>query len=215
MSSEASKRYKALPWTKALGHTVVISTFFVAYFYVMAHPVFPVRQMPVLAPDRWIPLLPWTVWIYFSLWFYICLPSVLIASRRTLWHLFLGALLMAVLGFTVFILYPTQVPEWGVDWDAYPSFFSFLKSPDLSGNACPSMHVSYSVFGGLWLWALQRHLNVRRRWQWAGGLWGLAIVLSTISTRQHVFIDLVFGVLLGITVFYLNLGWMRRLKVPW
>ena len=212
-STEIRQRLKALPWLKALGHTLAISGFFLAYCQVMTHPLFPVTAMPLLLPDRWMPLWPWTVWVYFSLWVYISLPATLIGSRRVLWHLFLGALLMAVLGFLVFVFYPTTVPEWGVDWERYPEWLSFLKSPELSGNACPSMHVSYAVFAGLWLAALQRRLGVGAFWRWGGGLWGLAIVLSTQSTKQHVFIDLVFGTLLGLVVFYLNRCWMRRAGV--
>ena len=64
---EFCRRIGAHFWLKAIGSTLSISAFFVAYFYVMNHPVFPVRVMPILGPDRWIPVLPWTVWIYFSL----------------------------------------------------------------------------------------------------------------------------------------------------
>ncbi|WP_309384966.1 phosphatase PAP2 family protein [Cerasicoccus frondis] len=200
-------------WLKLVGHTVAISSFMFVYLYVMQHPIFPVKIMPAMPPDDWTPLLPWTTWVYFSLWIYICMPSVLMASRAALWNYFLGALLMAVIGLGIFVGYPTASPTWDVDWSQYPAWIAFLKGESMSGNACPSMHVSYTVLAMLWSCAMLRTVKAQAWLHAVNFLWGLAIILSTMTTKQHVFIDVVIGALLGVMIFAVNMYCVRRTGV--
>jgi hypothetical protein len=206
-------RIVACFWWKAVGATVAISVFFVAYFYVMYHPVFPVRVMPVLPADAWVAVLPWSVWIYFSLWVYICMPLTLMANRRALWHYFLGAFLLAVLGMTIFLIFPTAVPDLPIDWSQYPRTLSFLKSSAVTGNACPSLHVAYSVFAAFWLAVMLCRIGVARIWHLGNVVWCLAILFSTLSTKQHVLLDLIVGAPLGALAFGLNFRWVRKTEV--
>ncbi len=59
-SDSIVSRVTALFWLKAVGSTLVIAVFFVAYFYVMNYPLCDVYGMPLLAPDLWTPVVPWT-----------------------------------------------------------------------------------------------------------------------------------------------------------
>jgi len=197
-------------WTKLFGHTLAISAFFAVYLTVAAHPQFPVTEMPRLAVDAWAPLMPWSVWIYFSLWVYICLPAVFMGARRQLLDYFLGGLLMAVIGIIIFIFWPTSMPDNIRDWSDYPATLRFMKAEELSRNACPSLHVSYAVFAALWLHSLLRRAGAGRLWLAFNGLWATTIVLSTLTTRQHVVIDVFFGALLGVLIFAINRCWVRR-----
>jgi hypothetical protein len=206
-----SQRIWAYVGLKAIGSTLAITAFFVAYFYVINHPVFPVRVMPILGPDYWMPLLPWTAWVYFSLWVYICLPSSLMQTPQALGHYLLGSFGLSVLGLLIFVIFPTAVPNWEFDWSPYPSL-AFLKESDASGNACPSLHVGFAVFAGLWLSAMLRSLRVSGVWHWWNTLWCGAIVLSTMTTKQHVFIDVVCGAILGACVYWGNQRWLRRMN---
>jgi membrane-associated phospholipid phosphatase len=205
-------RIKAYIWLKAIGSTLAISLFFVAYFFVMNHPVFEVREMPLVWPDQWMPVLPWTTWVYFSLWVYICLPSTLLNTPKALGHYLLGAFVLSILGLSIFLFLPTAVPEWGFDWNDYPTL-SFLKQSDASGNACPSLHVGFAVFSGLWLHQILNTLQAAKAWHWISGVWCLAIILSTLTTKQHVIIDVVCGIIFGVCVYLENYFWMKRLKI--
>ncbi len=213
MSMSWKQRLVAHFWLKAIGETMAITLFMVVYFYVMRNPLFPVRVMPLMTPDHWAPLLPWTTWVYFSLWIYICIPTVFMGARQVLWNYFLGALLMAIIGLGVFVGYPTMAPPFDIDWDQYPAWLSFMKGEEMAGNACPSMHVSYTVLAALWTtWMLR----VVKGPGWLHALnivWGLAIVVSTMTTKQHVFIDVALGVLLGVMVFAINMYCVRRARV--
>jgi hypothetical protein len=175
----------------------------------MNHPVFSVRVMPILGPDRWIPVLPWTVWIYFSLWIYICIPFSLMGTRQTLVHYFQGALALSILGFLIFICMLTAVPEWSFEWNSY-SMLAFLKQSDASGNACPSLHVGFAVFAGFWLNRTLKDIHVSKFWNWGNSLWAGAIIISTMTTKQHVFIDVVAGSLLSLGVCASQQWWLRK-----
>lgn len=197
-------------WIKAIGHTVAITVFFMAYFHVAENPMFEVTTMPSLPLDDWTPLIASSVWIYFSLWVYICLPASLMTTGVLLWQYFLGSLVLAVAGLWIFLLWPTQTPDWPVDWSQQPAAIRFLKNEDLSRNACPSLHVAYALFAGCWLDMMLRRVRAGRGWRWGNVFWALAIIISTLTTKQHVVIDLVFGALLGGLIFAVNRNWVRR-----
>lgn len=207
-----SQRIFALIWYKAIGSTVVISGFFVAYFYVMNHPVFPVRVMPALWIDHWTPVIPLSAWVYFSLWVYICLPSSLMGTVSELAYYLRGTILLGCLGLLVFYLYPTAVPVWEIDWTQYPTLL-FLKESDASGNACPSLHVAFSVFSGLWFSRMLAYLSAPKVWHVVNLLWCCLIIVSTMTTKQHVFIDVFCGMIVGWAIFPIN-DWISRKGWP-
>lgn len=166
--------------------------------------------MPLLAPDRWFTVVPESVWIYFSLWVYICLPMSLMDQANELRHYLMGAILLALSGLGIFYCLPTAVPVWEIDWSVYPAL-AFLKSSDAAGNACPSLHVAFSVYSGLWMWRMLPIFEAPRFWYVLNGLWCGLIVLSTMTTKQHVLLDVLCGGVLGAVVFFLN-KWRRPVK---
>lgn len=200
-------------WLKSIGSTVVISAFFVAYFHVLNHPVFPVRVMLLVAVDGWVPVVSSSVWVYFSLWVYICLPSALMRTRGMLGIYLLGAFVMSAAALAVFIFFPTAVPPCDIDWSAYPAL-AFLKESDASGNACPSLHVGFAFYSALWMATLLKHLSAGPAWQWTSCVWSLLIILSTMTTKQHVFLDVVFGIPLGAAAYRLSAEIRMRKGIP-
>ena len=83
---------------KGIGITLIMSLFFSAYFYLLHHPDGPVTTMPLTAPDRWIGFEPWALAPYLSLWAYVCLPAVLMHSRRELLRFGLGISVVCLAG---------------------------------------------------------------------------------------------------------------------
>jgi membrane-associated phospholipid phosphatase len=183
-------------WLKAIGTTVFISTFFVAYFYVLRHPAYPSTVMPAIWLDRVIGFHPLALPLYLSLWLYVSLLPAFIATRTELYWYALTMALMCALGLSIFYFWPTAAPAPDIDWTQYPDM-TFLKNIDASGNACPSLHVATAFFSGIWLGHLLRRFNVPG-WvlalNWA---WCAAIVYSTVAIRQHVVVDAAAGLLLG------------------
>jgi membrane-associated phospholipid phosphatase len=191
-------------YLKAIGTPVFIGLFFAAYFYLLKNPVHPVTVMPVTFLDRLVGFYPATLPLYASLWVYVSLPPALLATRRELYGYGLAMAWTCLAGLMIFYFWPTTVPPAHIDWARYPDV-RFLKDIDASGNACPSLHVTTAIFSGIWLNALLRRFSAPRwilivNWTWCAG-----IVYSTIATRQHVALDVLAGLALGMVGAYMSL----------
>lgn len=186
---------------KFIGTTLGMTAFFVVYFWILQHPLFPVTIMPLTAVDRWISFQPASLILYVSLWFYVSLPPALLTDRRELISYLLAATVLSVIGLGIFLFWPTGVPQFELDLPRH-SFFSILQRVDASGNACPSLHVAFAVFSACWLHRLLRLTGaggIVKAVNWA---WCVGILYSTIATRQHVAIDVAAGAALGSVVAY-------------
>lgn len=191
-------------YLKGIGTTLFISLFFGAYFYLLKNPAYPPTVMPFTWLDRLIAFQPQALPLYLSMWVYVSLPPALLATRRELSIYGMAIAATCVAGLIIFYFWPTAVPAANIDWTQSPDV-GFLKSIDASGNACPSLHVTTAVFSGVWLHHLLRRF-IAPRWivvlSWA---WCIGIVYSTLATRQHVVLDVLAGLLLGLPAAWLSL----------
>ncbi|MEP7280617.1 MAG: phosphatase PAP2 family protein [Rubrivivax sp.] len=203
-------RLCAHPVLKGVGMTLGMTGFFVAYFYLLRHPVFPVTEMPRIALDHWIPFTPQALWVYFTLWVYVALTPALLATRRELLGFagWIGAL--CAFGLGIFWAFPTAVPAPLIEPGTYPGF-SVLHGVDAAGNACPSLHVAAAVFSAAWLHRVLHQMQVGPAWRVANALWAIAIVWSTVAVRQHVVLDVLGGLVLGALFAIPALRWQGRL----
>ena len=195
---------------KALGTALFITLFFQAYFHVLHFPSRPAWVMPLTWADAWVPFTPLAFGAYAALWVYVSLPPALLGSFAALVRFTWWVLWLCLTGLGLFWLFPTQVPPAGIDWTLYPSL-AFLKSLDAAGNACPSLHVATAVYVASWLHQLGRVMAAPAAWGWCNGLCCLAIVWSTLATRQHVALDALAGALLGALFAWLSLRRAQRL----
>jgi PAP2 superfamily len=199
-----------LHWVaKMLATTLGIPAFFVAYFWVLRHPYFPVTVMPFTALDRWIEFRPGALPLYVSLWVYVSITPALLKSRRELGAIGLGTLLMSTIGFTIFMLWPTAVPAFAIDMKLGPGM-AVLRGVDVTANACPSLHVAFAVFNAIWLQRLLRETEAPFAVRAFNVLWCLAIVYSTLATRQHVVLDVLAGIVLGAAIALPNVRVLGR-----
>jgi hypothetical protein len=194
--SRLAARVGRLFWLKTLSTAGGISLFFVAYFWAMRHPLSEVSVMPMIWIDHWIGFQPLSFPLYATLWLYIGLAAALTRDFRDLAAFGAASLAISAVGLAIFMLLPTKVPDFGIDWSLYPSL-QFMKTVDVSGNACPSLHAAFCVFAAVVLHAQLRSLDAPR-WLIVGNvLWSLAILGSTVATRQHVALDAIAGAALG------------------
>lgn len=182
---------------KSIGTTLFISLFFGAYFYLLYRPAYLVTVMPFIWLDRLIGFEPLAMPLYVSLWVYVSLPPALLATRRELYGYGMAMAATSLAGLAVFYFWPTAVPAADIDWTRYPGV-EFLKSMDASGNAFPSLHVATAIFSGLWLHHLLRRLGGPPWILIVNGLWCFGIIYSTLATRQHVAVDVLGGLALGV-----------------
>ena len=181
---------------KGLGIVGFFAIFFFGYFVLLKNPQFPVTVMPLIAVDRWVGFHPWTLAFYVSLWVYVQFAPGAITDKRELIFFAWGATGLMIVGFVIFFFWPTCAPRAEIDWARY-SEFSFLKSIDASGNACPSLHVAFAVFFAVWNHRILRELRSGGLILFLNAFWCFGIVYSTVATKQHVVLDALAGTALG------------------
>lgn len=181
---------------KVVGFALLVSLFFIAYFYVLNHPAYPVTLIPLSFVDELISFQPLALPLYLSLWVYVGIPLLLMATRRELFEFTMAMALMCLVGLAIFYYWPTAIAPANIDWDLYPSI-SFLKNIDAAGNACPSLHVATAFFSGSWAAKLLRQFRAPHWIKILNVAWCAGIIYSTLATRQHVALDVLGGLILG------------------
>jgi len=194
---QLAARIGVLSPLKAVGTTVFMVLFFWGYFAVLRNPLTTPLLMPLTAADEWVAFTPLAYPVYVSLWVYVSLPPALFNSLRPLilFGVWIAALCLFCLG--VFWLLPTAVPPALIDWEQYPEM-AMIKGIDAAGNACPSLHVASAVFSAIWLDRIFRRVSAPRALRMFSALHCLAILWSTVATRQHVVLDVLAGVVVGL-----------------
>jgi hypothetical protein len=193
-------------WLKTVGITAFMWLFFVGYFHLLREPVRPPIEMPLTPVDRWIGIHDWALWPYLSLWAYVVMPPALMPTARKLirYGWWVGALCVA--GLACFYWWPTAVPPQLMA-EGHAGF-DLLRGVDAAGNACPSMHVATACFSALWIDRLLRDLAMPRPLRTANLCWFLLIVWSTLAIKQHVWWDVVAGLMLALAIGLPSLrGW--------
>lgn len=194
---------------KSIGTTLFIGLFFGAYLYLLKTPVYPTTVMPYTMLDRLIGFQPQALPLYISLWVYVSLPPALLSTRRELYGYAMAMAATCLAGLIIFYFWPTAVPAANIDWSQDPAV-DFLKNMDASGNACPSLHVTTAIFSAMWLHHLLRNFGAPKwilSFNWA---WCIGIIYSTLATRQHVAVDVMAGLVLGLLAAWLSLLASRR-----
>lgn len=199
-------------YLKSIGTTLFIGLFFGAYFYLLKDPAYPTTVMPFTLLDRLIGFQPLAMPLYISLWVYVSLPPALLATRRELYGYGMAMAGTCLAGLIVFYFWPTAVPAADIDWARYPGV-DFLKNMDASGNAFPSLHVATAIFSGIWLHHLLRRFGAPLWILIFNWMWCIGIVYSTMATRQHVAVDVLAGLVLGMLGSWLSLRHRKHVGV--
>lgn len=196
---EAWGRFAFRWWLKTCGISAYITAFMFVYFTLLRHPLFQVTLMPLTALDRAIGFAPWSLILYATLWLYISLVPGLLWSWNEMREYLLQVTVLSLVGFAIFLFWPTAVPASLIDWSGHPAV-GFLKAVDAAGNACPSLHVAFAVLSAVWLQRLLSHLGAPAYMHLLNWLWCLGILYSTLATKQHVALDLYVGAALGLAL---------------
>ena len=209
--SDLMLRLRSVWVGKMLATSLGIGGFFVAYFWVLNHPQFTVTVMPLIWLDRMVDFRPEALPVYLSLWLYVSIAPALLKTGHELLMYALAAFALATTGLAIFVLFPTTVPEFAIDWSAHASI-AFLKTVDVAVNACPSLHVAFALFTAFWLDHLLREMRAGPLLRVLNGLWCVAIAYSTLATRQHVALDVIAGALMGAAFALIHMRVARSLQ---
>lgn len=146
-----------------------------------------------------IPFLPWTIYIYLTAFIMVPL-AVFFIGRKDLGRTMAGIVGIMFICAGIFLLYPTVYPRPEIlphltGW-VTRTVYHFLTLIDTPQNCFPSQHVATCLFVSLALWHRYKALGIFFT------LWTLAIIISTLTLKQHYVLDLLGGFFVAI-IFYL------------
>ena len=162
--------------------------------------IFTPQFLPMTWIDENVPFLPYTVWIYVSEYLFFVVVYLVCRDLANLSKYFYSFLTLQSLSVLIFWLWPTTYPRelypLPSDLEAITHYlFSNLRVTDTPANCCPSLHVS-SVYLSSFIF-----LDDQKEKFPFFFLWGTAIALSTLTTKQHYIVDVIVGLVLAILIY--------------
>ncbi len=157
--------------------------------------------------EKTLPFIPSTVWIYLTDYFLPVMVLYLTKEETHLKRLIPAFFALLALHYLVFFLYPTVYPRSSMftDTAGFTGLaFSLLHWIDTPANCFPSGHVSICFLCAFTMY----HVNKRTFPLFL--LWATLISLSTLTTKQHYFLDIIAAIILAYGVHYL---FWRGIKV--
>jgi membrane-associated phospholipid phosphatase len=185
------KRLK-LPRVSTENRLLMIGAGFPIFFFFYLGAPFLIWREPETVPALWldtaIPFLPTSVWIYLSQYMLAFCAIWCAPDDRTRTAAFYGMLLASAIAAVIFIAFPTELPRRAVEGPVWKTLYAL----DVPGNCFPSLHAAMAAISA---WAL---MSAGKLWKAAAPLWGALIVFSTLSTKQHVVLDIAGGLVLAL-----------------
>lgn len=182
-SQEAGWRYKSFCF--------ILYAVFYSLFYVLPNfsPIREPKYLPLWGIDLWIPLLPETFLLYVSDYALVISVMFLHRDKRSFdsfCRLAFGSFILCGL---LFLFFPTTYPRPPypvVENSLIATIMSLVNSLDTPNNCFPSNHVAMTAAA---VWSLR----FRGPLFWSYGIWAVGIFASTLTTKQHYFVDILGG----------------------
>ncbi|SDZ39475.1 phosphatase PAP2 family protein [Bacillus sp. 166amftsu] len=151
--------------------------------------------------DDWIPFVKVFI-IPYLLWFpylYGALIYYCFADRKQYYVTLSSVILGKLTCFSIYYLWQTTVPRpTVVGTDVFSDLVRYIYSIDQPVNCFPSIHVLTTFV--IMLAAYKR--REQHKWEyWILTFFGTLIILSTLFTKQHAFLDAVSGMALASTLY--------------
>ncbi|AZA77987.1 hypothetical protein EG347_10885 [Chryseobacterium sp. G0186] len=185
------KRLKTLQKFYAL---ILCSVVFMIVYNGTAWYISTLEKVPSFVFDfeEYIPFIPWTIIPYMTSGLLFCMVFFLCSNREQLKVLTQRMLFITIVAGICFILFPLQfsLPKPETDQFIFGYSFQFLKTFDYPFNQAPSLHIAYAFV----FWSVLRTLGKGRLFFM---FWLLLLGISTLTTYQHHFIDILTGSLLA------------------
>jgi membrane-associated phospholipid phosphatase len=182
-------------------------TVWVPYRILQRVQFFPATSMPFSAIDHAIPFSSGAVWAYLSIYAFLPLGPFLLEDRQRILQYAQGVLAMSVIATIIFVFWPTVCPR--PDASGTNAVYRALIAIDNPYHAFPSLHAAFAIYSALYAIEAARQLGWRRATEFGFWVWAGLILYATLATRQHVFIDILTGSLLGFVAYH---GFSIRLQ---
>ena len=144
----------------------------------------------------------------FSYVFWICGPiAVSLTSKKNFINYLIGILSAYLIGFLIFIFFPTYMSRSeegiidGLGTDIFSKLLAMIygnDGGDLAFNLFPSYHCLISLYCYL---GIRKQPEIAKGFKIYSGVMVILICLSTVFTKQHYFIDIVGGISISLSCY--------------
>jgi membrane-associated phospholipid phosphatase len=152
--------------------------------------------------DLWAPFWPWTIWLYISEYVIFFVAMFGLQNRDLATKYFYAYMIIFIISLVVFIIYPVTFPRADFAIDPGSTSISdlalrFLRdNMDTPANCLPSLHVSSCYISALPF----REQN--KKTYYFMMFWSAIVSASTMTTKQHYFVDIISAIALTVAVYY-------------
>lgn len=154
--------------------------------------------------DSFIPFWPPSSAIYLGCYIFWVANYILIArqEKKTVCQFFAGEVLSKIICFFFFLLIPTTNVRPSVgDNGFWNQVMCLVYSVDAADNLFPSIHCLVSWFCYI---GLKKRRDIPVWYRWFSCIMAILVCISTLTTKQHVIVDVIGGVLLAEICFRLG-----------
>lgn len=154
--------------------------------------------------DKMIPFIPETLIIYFGCYLFWCVNYILIAKqdKKSVYQFFVGDFISRCVCLAFYLIYPTTNTRpdlaGGGFWN---QAMGFLYGIDSASNLFPSIHCLVSWFCFI---AIRGKKNIPLWYRTFSCIMAIAVFISTLTTKQHVLVDVAGGILLAELCFWIG-----------
>lgn len=192
---------------------IVVIYSVVGYFLTNHYPYFEPKVLPFLVIDEMVPLLPWWMWIYITMYPMMYVAFLMLdkseEDTKLLNQSLFGFTLLQTIAFIVFFFFPTTYPreQFVFNLDQMDlgtrTLFQFIHSNDKPTNCLPSLHVANCFIVSFFLYE-----KYRQRFYYFIG-WTFLVCFSTMATKQHYFYDVVVGFICALLCYLIAFKWIH------
>ena len=179
-------------------HYVLIYLYVMVLYLLTNHYMFKGPHFLTMTPlDQKVPLMPWTVWIYASVYVLPLIAASFVTKREDVMLMMSCFILIGTLCAIIFVFYPTVYPRPTVLLESGPSawLLKSIWSVDSPANSWPSQHVALAFMSAFFV------LKYNRKWGSLVLFAAILISISTLTTKQHYIWDILCGYLLARIIF--------------
>ena len=203
---------KRLSFSRRVGALVLCALVFLGVYNFSAWYTGTLAHVPSFRFnfEKHIPFVPWTLIPYLTSSLFFCAVFFICKSAEELATLSKRLLLIIVVAGISYLLFPLKfsLPKPKVTHSGLRFLFGFLEEVDSPYNQSPSLHVAFAFL----FWTVFR--NSEKKWRAVWAVLLAALALSTLTTYQHHFVDIVTGAILALFSFILfpasKTNWQQR-----
>lgn len=179
---------------------LILSTVFFIFYLTSNHlTAWGPFSVPLFNWEKAIPFLPWTTVIYLSTFLQVALVIILFTKRDFI-RGWVGLMALILVHSLIFFLIPTAYPRpefLPANTSGASAFlYNFLIAIDTPKNSFPSLHIAAAIFGSLVMWRKNIFTGI------IFSFWTIFIIISTLTLKQHYFLDILGGAVTASVVFY-------------